>query len=174
MIALDAGSSNGKRHPGRLLREHLGMDSSAHPDSPDPRELRVRELVARLYDGLADSHDEPMFDHMRRVAEGCEPQARVLGWLHDAVEDGLVSIDVLRKGIPLTAVESDALRLLTRGDSGDYAAYIERLATSEPPAGDLARQVKIADLHANLSRPPHPQRTNLERRYHEALRRLRG
>ena len=150
------------------------MGSPTHPDSPDSREPRVRKLVAKLYDDLADSHDEPMFDHMRRVAEGCTPNARVLGWLHDAVEDGLVSIDVLCERVPLSAVESEALRLLTRDDATDYAAYIERLATSESPAGELARQVKIADLHANLSRPPHPERPCLERRYRQALRRLRG
>lgn len=147
---------------------------STHPDSPDPREPRVRKLVAELYDGLTDSHGEPMFEHMRRVAEGCEPRARVLGWLHDAVEDGLVSIDILCKRAPLSAVESDALRLLTRGDATDYAAYIERLATSESPAGEMARQVKTADLYANLSRPPHPERPDLETRYRQALRRLRG
>lgn len=150
----------------------MTIESITGLDSSDPRERRARKLVDELYKGRVDSHNEPMFDHMRRVAERCEPDARVLGWLHDAVEDGLISIDVLGETIPLSAVESDALRLLTRGNSTDYAAYIERLATSEPPAGELARQVKIADLHANLSRPPHSERRDLERRYQQALQRL--
>jgi hypothetical protein len=150
------------------------VDLQKPPSSPDPRERRARDLVSSLYDGLTDSHDEPMFEHMSRVAENCQSRAKVLGWLHDSVEDGLISPDEVRRAVQLTTVESAALDLLTRRDSADYDFYIERLATDRSPAGALARDVKIADLRANLSRPPLPDRPGLELRYRKALRRLGG
>lgn len=148
------------------------MDPLASSDSSDARESRARDLVSSLYDGLTDSHETPMFEHMKRVAENCPPRTKVLGWLHDVVEDGLFPLGELEREISLSADESEALELLTRNPSTDYASYINRLATSRRPAGVLAREVKIADLRANLDRPPHPERSDLRARYAAALRRL--
>ncbi|MGB7587451.1 MAG: hypothetical protein WBM00_01955 [Solirubrobacterales bacterium] len=148
--------------------------TSAEPGALDSREPRVRELVSRLYDGLTDRHGEPMFEHMRQVAEHCEPTNRIIGWLHDVAEDGLMSLDELQRDVPLSSAEREALGLLTRPPSLTYRDYIERIAASQTAAGQIARSVKRADLSANLARPPHPDHPKLLERYLAALERLGG
>lgn len=144
----------------------------AAAESPSEREARARELVLRLYSDRRDSHGEPMVRHIEKVAELSPPEVKLLGWLHDVAEDGLEPLDQLGWEMGLSPEELEALRLLTREKSTPYAAYIEQIADADAPAGELARKVKIADLRANLSRPPHPQRTDLEPRYRAALQRL--
>ncbi len=83
-----------------------------------------------------------------------------------------MSVAEIQTKLRLSSDEQEALGLLTRDSSVPYADYIERLADAAPPAGDLARRVKLADLHANLSRRPLSGRPELEARYRAALERL--
>jgi hypothetical protein len=65
----------------------------------------------------------------------------------------------------------DAVKLLTRNPSHTYEQYVERLATAPGRTGELAREVKRADLQHNLGRLT----LDLERlrpRYEQALARL--
>jgi len=138
----------------------------------DKREAAARELARRLYRGLTDRHGRPQLEHMESVVARCGMDVKVLGWLHDVVEDGLLSIGEVEDEVRLEATEREALLLLSKDRSTSYEAYIELLATAPDRAGELAREVKRADLAANLSRPPLADRPELAPRYRAALKRL--
>jgi hypothetical protein len=89
---------------------------------------------------------------------------------HDAFEDGHVTLEEmfdagLHTGICVT------VRALARQEP--YADYIQRLATDDTPRGELARRVKLADLHANLERMDESH-ASLRPRYEKARKVLEG
>lgn len=107
----------------------------------------------------------PYIEHPRAVANrvGDDPDAMVVAWLHDVIEDtGETAESLLEKGIPRHCVE--AVTLLTKGTGTDYDTYLERVACSP-----LATKVKIADMLSNLSDQPTPSQI---RKYAKALLRL--
>ena len=67
--------------------------------------------------------------------------------------------------------ELEAVLLLTRAKDEPYEEYIERVATVEGEAGQLARVVKLADLRDNLGRA-RPEMEDLRKRYEKAIERL--
>ena len=99
--------------------------------------------------GQFDKAGKPYILHPLRVMMTVEgpflDSARKVAVLHDVAEDSEWTIESLHAKFGLTSEEQAALRLLTHGDGDDYAAYIERVATSP-----LARAVKLADLRDNL------------------------
>lgn len=93
--------------------------------------------------------------------------AWIVALLHDAVEDGLVSLNDLREAeFPEDIVGS--ISYLTRGENETYTDYITRIANS---GDDIARRVKIADISANLDRMDE-EHASLGKRYELALDRL--
>jgi hypothetical protein len=93
--------------------------------------------------------------HVRRVAKASPVFARSVAWLHDVLEDSLVSEEeLLASG--LTDDELRALRLLTRERASRSAKhYLSHIARSSGPAGEMARAVKLLDL---ADRQRHPNR----------------
>ncbi len=144
------------------------------PPDTAARAARAQQLVESLYADATDQHGLPAVGHMRQVAAACEGELEILGWLHDVVEDGRADPQLLRRELSLSELEIEALGLLTRPSSLSYDDYIERLATAEGEAGEIARKVKLADLRVNLARPPHPTRPDLRERYLRAVARLGG
>lgn len=107
----------------------------------------------------------PYIEHPRAVAGrvGGDPDAMVVAWLHDVIEDtGETAGSLLEKGIPGHCV--DAVVLLTKHGAADYDTYLEMVARSP-----LATKVKIADMLSNLSDQPTPTQI---RKYAKALLRL--
>lgn len=112
--------------------------------------------------------DQPYVFHVFRVASAVSPGAVPAALLHDCLEDtgcfppGWIGTDT-----------HEAVKLLTRDDECyRYEHYIGRLLSAEGVVGEIAREVKIADLRDNLSniRPGH--RESLRPRYEAALQRL--
>ena len=71
-----------------------------------------------------------------------------------------------------------ALLLLTRepGNKLTYAQYIQAIADEPGEAGDIAREVKLADLHDNTTRPNPEHMQGMREpggRYDRALKLLR-
>lgn len=90
---------------------------------------------------------EPYILHPMRVMLAQETEhARMVGILHDVVEDTDVSMDdIVAMGFPNEVVE--ALKLVTHDDDGlSYEEYINRLKDNP-----IARNVKIADLEDNMN-----------------------
>jgi (p)ppGpp synthase/HD superfamily hydrolase len=116
----------------------------------------MAEAVAIAEEAHRDQVDKagkPYIGHPKRVMERFEdPAARIVGVLHDVVEDSDVTLDDLRsKGFPANVIA--AVDALTKRDGEPYEAYLERLKGSA-----LALRVKIADMQDNmdLSRIAHP------------------
>lgn len=107
----------------------------------------------------------PYIEHPRSVVAkvGGDPDAQIVAWLHDVLEDCDVSAEQLRdRGIPQQCV--DAVVLLTKTKELAYDDYLERLAQSP-----LATKVKIADMISNLADSP----TNKQlKKYAKGLSRL--
>ncbi|MEM8732691.1 MAG: HD domain-containing protein [Planctomycetota bacterium] len=103
-------------------------------------------LVAQHFKGMTDKDGEPYVMHCLRVMMGVEdPQAQLVGLMHDLVEDTPVTIENLRdQGFAPEVV--DAVELVTHPEHLSYAEYVIRLKPNP-----IARQAKLSDLRDNCS-----------------------
>ncbi len=130
----------------------------------------ARALAERMHEGQLDKAGQPYITHPMRVASRLKsPEAQVVGWLHDTVEDtGLSLAEVEARFGPDTAGAVDAV---SRREGEDWEDYLERVR-----ANPVARQVKISDLidNSNLGRIPHVTLRDVERqaKYNRALKTL--
>ena len=129
-----------------------------------------KALAIRMHEGQVDKAGLPYITHPVRVAARLSsPEARVVGWLHDTVEDTPLTLAEIAEAFgPETAAAVDAV---SRREGEDWGDYIDRVAQHP-----LARQVKISDLidNSNLSRIPQVTLKDVKRqdRYNKALRKL--
>ena len=130
----------------------------------------AKKLAARMHDGQVDKSGLPYITHPERVAARLSsPEAQVVGWLHDTVEDTPLSLDEIEARFgPETAAAVDAV---SRREGEAWDTYLERVK-----ANPVARQVKVSDLidNSNLSRLPRVTLRDVERqaKYNRALREL--
>lgn len=137
------------------------------------RALLLEHHARRMHTGTVDLQGTPYAEHLTRVATAVRDAAKPAALFHDALEDGHATPDELMR--ILTSTELDAVLALTRRRDETYAAYVGRIATEPGAAGDLAREVKIADLRDNLGRLTpalEASRPDLRERYERALRQL--
>lgn len=111
------------------------------------------QLARRAHEGQTDKAGEPYISHPERVAAAAgaaapaavRAQVQAVAWLHDAVEDTNVTLEVLRaEGFPRAVV--DGVDAMTKRSGEAPERYFERVC-SDP----LARIVKAADLDDNTS-----------------------
>jgi hypothetical protein len=102
-----------------------------------------------------DRFDEPVIEHVERVAARVPPQARAVAFLHDVLEWTSTGVDELRAQ-GLTPLEQTALELLTRAPGESYELYALRIAWAGGEAGAIARTVKLADLDDHLAHTASP------------------
>ena len=130
----------------------------------------AKALATKAHEGQTDKAGLPYITHPERVASRMEnPEAQVIGWLHDTVEDTPITLrDIETTFGPETAAAVDAI---SRRDGEPWSDYLERVA-----ANPMARQIKISDLidNSNLSRIPHVTLKDVERqkKYNKALKKL--
>ena len=130
----------------------------------------AKRLAMQMHAGQTDKAGLPYVTHPERVAGRLStPQAQVVGWLHDTVEDTALTLGEIEARFgPETRAAVDAI---SRRDGEDWDDYIERVK-AEP----MARQVKISDLidNSNLSRLPGVTLRDVRRqaRYNRALKAL--
>jgi (p)ppGpp synthase/HD superfamily hydrolase len=110
---------------------------------------RARALAERLHHGQRDAGGAPLIDHVRRVAAAVPRDARVVAWLHEALEYTSISEEaLLTEGLSLD--ELRALRLLTHDKDArsntTYLAHVELIARAKGASAGVARTVKRADL----------------------------
>lgn len=88
----------------------------------------------------------PHITHPRRVAESLHHVThKIVGWLHDVVEDTPMTLDDLREaGFPELIVQ--AVDSVTRRDGETYLDFILRSKKNV-----IGAVVKLADLRDNLS-----------------------
>ena len=131
---------------------------------------RARELAEKQHEGQKDKAGAPYIGHPMRVAARLQsPEAQVVAWLHDTVEDtGLTLAEVEQQFGPETAKAVDAI---TRRAEESWEEYLARVKLDP-----IARQVKISDLidNSNLGRIPHITMRDVQRqaKYNQALQEL--
>ena len=130
----------------------------------------AKALATRMHEGQKDKAGLPYITHPMRVAERLDsPEAQVVGWLHDTVEDtGLTLADIEAR---FGADTADAVDAISRREGEAWPDYLDRVR-----ANPLARRVKISDLidNSNLSRIPRITMKDVLRqaRYNKALQNL--
>ena len=130
----------------------------------------ARALATKAHEGQTDKAGLPYITHPERVASRpSTPEAQVVGWLHDTVEDTPITL----RDIEATFGQENAAAVdaISRRDGEPWPDYLDRVA-----ANPMARQVKISDLidNRNLSRIPHVTLKDVERqkKYNKALKKL--
>tara|TARA_R100001129_G_scaffold184639_1_gene170070 strand:- start:302 stop:763 length:462 start_codon:yes stop_codon:yes gene_type:complete len=120
------------------------------------------QLAKQYHDGqlraVGTDMGKPYFDtHILRVTNAVSYRSRAAAALHDILEDTtMASYDLAYvKGLRQDTIE--AVDLLTHGEDESYHNYIMRIHSAEGEAGNIAREVKIADLMDNFSTFPEGQ-----------------
>jgi (p)ppGpp synthase/HD superfamily hydrolase len=130
-------------------------------------------LAVEAHRGHRDKAGQPYILHPLRVMFRLEGETeRIVGVLHDVVEDSHYTLDDLRQmGYSEQIVE--AVDHLSRREHETYEELVKRAA-----AHPLARLVKLADLEDNMDIRRYPALDDkiLEHlgRYHRAWRKLKG
>jgi guanosine-3',5'-bis(diphosphate) 3'-pyrophosphohydrolase len=115
----------------------------------------ARSIAHSRHGAQRDRFDEPVVEHVERVARSVPVEARAVALLHDVLEHTATTEDELRDQ-GLTDDELGALRLLTRSDDETFELHALRIAWAPGLAGVLARSVKVADLDDHLHHPSMP------------------
>lgn len=123
--------------------------------------------TAEAFAEKVDRQGQPAIFHALRVMmAGQTENERIVGVLHDVVEDSLITLDDIAFDFDSEIV--NAIDALTRREAYEtYREYIQRLAPN-----DLARAVKLADLADNIERAkdlPPAEAASLRKRYYEAM-----
>ena len=136
------------------------------------RQIAEHAHRGQVYDG------EPFFDkHTQgvvRIVELAAPNSNyvMVAYLHDVVEDSVVSFSKLRE-FEFSDHILTAVALLTRTCVESYSEYIDGICGRVGEDGKIARLVKWADLTFNLANCLHnPEYQHLLPRYRDALTRI--
>lgn len=128
-------------------------------------------IALKAHKGQVDKGGNPYILHPLAVMNRVETiEEKIVGVLHDVVEDTEVTIDQLREtGFSEEILE--AINLLTRAKEDSYEEFIDKTLKNR-----IARNVKIADIkeNLNLSRIQDPSEQDYMRleKYKRALERL--
>lgn len=120
--------------------------------------LALAEKIARVaHEKQVDKAGVPYINHPMTVSSFCQSiDAKIVGWLHDVVEDTPVTFECL-KLLGFDDYLIEALRCVTKEDNYDETEYYTRIKNNE-----IARQVKLADLTHNLDFSRIPQNASEE------------
>lgn len=125
----------------------------------------LRTIAHAAHRGQVDKQCRPYAEHLDAVAGAVSDDAKPVALFHDAIEDERMTRGALA-GL-LDTDEFAAVELLTRPEGMPYAVYVDRIRSASGRAGELAREVKRADLAHNLGRLT-PELESLRGRYENA------
>ena len=125
-------------------------------------------LARRAHLGQTDKAGKDYIQHPLRVTANCtSDNAKIVGVLHDVVEDSDTTLDDLQQ-MNFAPEVVEAVALLTKSGDIEYSNYIAQIKNNA-----IAREVKIADLRDNmdLSRIAQPGEKDFKRleKYRGAL-----
>ena len=130
------------------------------------------EIAYIAHEGQVDKGGSPYISHPIRVMNSVEsPEAKIVGVLHDAIEDSdLTFSDLQKQGFSEEIIE--AIDALTKRSQEKYPDYLQRVKNNS-----IAVQVKLADLKDNcdLSRISEPTKKDFQRieKYKQAILELK-
>ena len=135
---------------------------------------RAIEIATLAHEGQVDKSGQPYIDHVLRVMNaGANIEEKIVGVLHDVVEDSTWSFEALAaEGFPPHIIA--ALRSITKRSATEpYEKFIERVKKNP-----LATAVKLNDLTDNMDirRLPYLSDKDVNRlkRYLKAYKKLTG
>lgn len=108
------------------------------------------ELATKAHLGQKRRGGEPYIEHCRRVAlrlmeKGESDEVIATAWLHDAYEDGGITLFQLAdSGLPFVVVK--AVEIMAKGKEEPYEEYLVRVK-----ANPITAKVKVADTLDNIS-----------------------
>lgn len=111
----------------------------------------ARVWVEPLYEDRRDKLGFQEWEHIQAVANAVTENCRAVAYLHDTVEDGLLTFREVYNRTHV--VQFEAILLLTRDGKGTYMDYIRRLRDASGYVGHMVREIKNADLNHNMTRP---------------------
>lgn len=106
---------------------------------------RALQIAVQAHAGQKDKSGAAYIFHPIRVMMRCSsPEAKIVGLLHDVVEDTSVTFEELEaEGFSVDVLA--ALRLLTHASEVPYEDYIQQVKTHA-----TATEAKLADLEDNM------------------------
>lgn len=106
-------------------------------------EWAAERVADAAHEGQLDKSGAPYIEHVRRVAlRGNHPSERIVGWLHDVVEDTGTTFEQLATVFPARYI--DAVRAITHQPGESREDYYDRVQSSE-----IAWRVKLNDIADN-------------------------
>lgn len=121
---------------------------------------KALQIATEAHKNQQDRYGAPYLRHVMRVAErGRNDDERIVGLLHDVVEDTDRTFDDLRKeGFPEYMIQ--ALDCLTKREGEPYDKFVERTKGNK-----LAIAVKLNDLEDNMDirRAPRLEAKDIDR-----------
>lgn len=140
-----------------MWRDHIGRNKSIYlPRAVKNEEYDSRsdidkaiEIASKAHAADYDLDGNPTILHPLAVGMmGANDTERIVGFLHDVVEDTKYSFeDLINEGFSVEVI--DSLRLLTHDKTTPYMEYIEQICNS---GNQTAINVKLHDLKHNLAR----------------------
>ena len=113
----------------------------------------ARQIATEAHKEQTDKAGKPYISHCQAVAAQLNTtEEKIVGWLHDVVEDTNITFsDLEKEGIPEYLIE--AIKAITKTSGESYKHYIKRVKENK-----IALSVKIADVRHNcdLSRIANP------------------
>jgi (p)ppGpp synthase/HD superfamily hydrolase len=164
-------------HRGQLDQQGVPYIEHVHALSEGRWIGKLDQMAADAHRGQFDKAGVPYIEHVHAVADSVSHEARPVALFHDALEDTPLTPEQLKTALVepkiMTPEEAqtvvDAVKLLTHDKKVDsYEQYVEKVRTASGKAGELAREVKRADLQHNLGRLT-PELERLRARYVGAL-----
>ena len=133
---------------------HFEIDLHSYVLLQSCEEITILDKAERLsrqaHLGQERKNGNPYINHIEDVVLrlGDDRDAKIVGWLHDVLEDSdLTSDKLISEGIPAVLVKE--VQLLTKRREQTYSQYIDIVKTSS-----IAIKVKKADIISNLSDNP--------------------
>jgi (p)ppGpp synthase/HD superfamily hydrolase len=107
---------------------------------------RAIEIAVEAHKGQKDKYGAPYLGHVTRVMNAGETdQERIVGVLHDVVEDTPWTFDDLRREGFSTEIINAVQCLTKKSEDEDYGEFTERVRKNP-----LAIRVKLNDLRDNM------------------------
>lgn len=102
------------------------------------------EIAKNAHSGQVDKVGKLYINHPIKVSNLCTTkEAKIVGLLHDVVEDTYVTLDDLKEHFSSDIIE--AIRLVTKTENYDPSEYYLNIKKNK-----IAREVKMADLTHNM------------------------
>ena len=123
---------------------------------------KTKVFVAKYFKDKVDKGNNPYMEHLEYVAShGRNEEEKIIGLLHDLLEDTKVTIEELKE-MGFSSFILETLKILTRNKTSSYDEYIDQIINSH---NESALYIKKIDLEHNMdfTRCPNLDETTREK-----------